>query len=100
MLRSQLRRAQKWRSGLIDGLVDALVTQRHSRFVGEPSAQMAADLLRTPPLPEQLSEQPPQLAVAIEPSPVPTRPTGGGTPMSLERAVVATGDRVAAQTPG
>src|SRR5262245_1104597 len=60
---------------------------------------MTADLLRTPTLREQLLEQLAQLVVALDASPVPTRPAGSGTPVSLERAVTTALDRVAAQLP-
>jgi hypothetical protein len=62
----QLRRPHQHRSGLVDGLVDALVTQPHRRFVGKPSTQMAADLLRGPPLRQQLTDQLAELTVRLD----------------------------------
>ena len=96
MLRSQRRQAQEWRSGLIDGLIDALVAQPHPRFVWEPAAQMTADLLRTPPLREQFNKQLAQPAVSLDTTSVVAGSTGGGAPMSLEWAIAVAGDRVAA----
>jgi hypothetical protein len=49
-MRGQRGRAHQRRSGLVDGLVDTLVTQPHPRRVREPPAQLLADLLRAPPL--------------------------------------------------
>jgi hypothetical protein len=95
MLRSQPRRAQERRSGLIDGLV----RQPHPGFVGEPAAQMAADLLRTPPLREQSTEQLAQLPVALDTTSMLAGSRSGRASMSLEWAIAATGDRVAAQLP-
>src|SRR5215475_258888 len=66
MLRRQLRRTQKHRTRKVDGPVDALVAQPHRRLISEPSAQMTADLLRTPPLGQQLTDQLTQLQIGLD----------------------------------
>ena len=52
----QRRRAHQRRSRLADGPVDALVTQPHLRLAGEPQPRLAADLLRAPPLGQQVGD--------------------------------------------
>src|SRR5215212_4900141 len=70
MVRSQPRWPQQSRSRLIDGLVDALVTQPHPRLGGEPHPQMTADLLRAPPLVQKLRDHLSEFAVDLNPSPM------------------------------
>jgi hypothetical protein len=46
-------------------LVDALVRQPHRWLAGESQAELAADLLRAPPLLQELGHQAPQLAAGL-----------------------------------
>jgi len=82
---------------LIDGLVDALVTQPPPRLARKLQPQVTADLLRAPPLREQLGDQLPHLAVGLDPPPVTAAPARGCPAMGLERPVTAAARGVAAQ---
>ena len=95
-VRSQRRRPQQRGSRLVDGLVDALVTQPHPRLRGEPQSQVAADLLRAPPLGQQPGDQLPLLAVCFDAPRVMAGPPRGRAAVGLERPVAARGG-VAAQ---
>jgi hypothetical protein len=97
MLRSQRRRAHQRRSRLVDGLVDALVTQPHRRLVREPLAEMPADLLRAPALRQQLVDHPSQHDVRMDPAAVVTRSASGRPTVRLERAIPLGRRGVAAQ---
>jgi len=48
---------------VVDRLVDRLDTQAAGRLVGEPSLQLVGDLLRTPPLAQQVHHHRPQLGI-------------------------------------
>jgi len=96
-MRSELRAAQECRPWLVYGLVDALVTQPHPRLVGEPSAQVPADLLRAPPLEQQLADQLAQLEVGLDPPLMTSGATRRRPPMGLERTVTSAAGCVAAQ---
>ena len=87
MMRSQPRRPQQCRSRLIDGLVDALVTQPHPRLLGELQQQVTADLLWAPPLGQKLCDQLPQFAVGLDASPMVAGATRGRAPVGIERTV-------------
>jgi hypothetical protein len=99
MLRSQPRRPQQCRSRLIDGLVDALVTQPHPRLLGELQPQVTTDLLWAPPLGQKLCDQPPQFAVGLDASPMVAGAARGRATVRIERTVTPTLGRVAAQLP-
>jgi hypothetical protein len=99
MVRSQPRWPQQSPSRLIDGLVDALVTQPHPRLLGELQAQVTTDLLWAPPLGQKLRDQLPQFAVALDASPMIAGTTRGRAPVGIERTVTPTLGRVAAQLP-
>jgi hypothetical protein len=59
-----------------------LVTEPHRRLAGEPQPQLPADLLRAPPLRQQLGDQLPQLAAGLDPPPVAAGPPRElGTPI-------------------
>ena len=60
---------------------------------------MAADLLRTPPLTEQLGDHLTEVAVGVDPASVMTSATCGGAPMRLEGLMSRLGACVAAQLP-
>lgn len=75
------------------------MTQPHGRVVGEAQSKMAADLLRTPPLPEQLGDHLAKLIVDFDAPSVRACHAYGGATMSVERPIPATGDRVAPQFP-
>jgi hypothetical protein len=60
---------------------------------------MTADLLRAPPLEQQLGDHGAKVIADIDPAPVVTCPPRGGSVMSIERAIPATGDSVAPQLP-
>lgn len=96
-MRGQLRQAQKCRTRLVDGLVDALVTQPHRRVVREPPAQLTGNLLRAPPLEQQLTDQLAELEVGLNAPPMITDAPRRRMPMSLKRAVTPAPGRVAAQ---
>ncbi len=57
------RRAHQRRSGLVDRLVDAFRAQPHRPIVRELVTQVPADLLRAPPLRQQLTDHAAQLDV-------------------------------------
>ena len=101
-MRGQLGAADQHGSGLIDSLIDALVAQPHSRVVREPAPQVSADLLRTPPLRQELADHAPQLSVLLDTPPVLAGPTRDRATVSLERAVpaVPAAGGVAAQLAG
>ena len=61
---------------------------------------MAADLLRAPPLREELDHEPAQLVVDLQPARVTPRPTSRSRAMRLERPVAPAGGAVAAQLAG
>ena len=84
-MRGQLRRAQKCRTRLVNGLVDALVTQPHRRLVREPQAQLTGNLLRAPPLEQQLMDQLAELEVGLNAPPMTSGAAGRRMPMSFER---------------
>jgi len=75
------------------------MAQPHRRVVGEAQPKMAADLLRAPPLTKQLGDHAAEMIVDLDPAPVVTCSTRGGAVMSVERAISATGWRVAPQLP-
>lgn len=85
--RGKLRRASECRARLVDGLIDALVTQLHRRPVTEAPAQVTADLLRAPPLGRQLTDQLAQLEAGVDAPPMMTSAARGRAAMSLERAI-------------
>lgn len=95
-VRSQRRRVQQHRSRLVDGLVDALVTQLHPRLARKPQPQLTADLLRAPPLGQQPGDQLPQLPVVLDPPPVTASTARSRPAVGLERPVSAAPGRVAA----
>jgi hypothetical protein len=71
------------------------VAQPHRRIIGEAVAKVAADLLRTPPLPQQLGDHPAELIVGRDLAAVLTRSSGGDPTMSLEGAMLTAGCHVA-----
>jgi hypothetical protein len=81
---------------LADGLVDARVTQPHRWPAGESQPQLAADLLRAPPLGQEPGDQLPQLAIGLDPPPAAACTPRGRAAGSLERTA-ASGCGVAAQ---
>jgi Insertion element 4 transposase N-terminal len=88
--------------GLAVRIIEADVTitgmaQPHPRLARKPQPQVAADLLRAPPLSQQLSDQLAQLAVALDPPPVRAGTARGRAAVGLERTVTAAPDCVAAQ---
>src|SRR5690606_37936163 len=104
--RAPLRRQSRWPqepgSGLVDHLVDALVTQPHRPVGGVLRPQVPADLLRTPPLPKQVGEQAGQGRVGLDPTPMFPATSGRGATVGLEGTVAAApaAGGVAAQLPG
>jgi len=96
-VRGKPRRATKARIRLIDGLVDALVTQAHRRVVGEPGSQVAADLLRAPPLSKEFNNQLAERQIRLGSPPVVTCSTPSRVPMRIEGPIDATCERVAPQ---
>src|SRR3954470_20880829 len=97
MVRSQPRWPQQSRSRLIDGLVDALMTQPHPRLGGEPHPQLTADLLRAPPLVQKLRDHLSEFGVGLNPSPMIAGATRGRATVRIERTVTPTSGGVAAQ---
>jgi hypothetical protein len=95
-MRSKRRRAHQWRSRLVGGLIDALVTQPHHGLAREPQPQLAADLLRAPPPDQEPGDQLPQLTVSLDPPPAAPGPPCRGAAVGLERPVT-TSHGVAAQ---
>ena len=83
-VRSQPRWPPQFRSRLIDGLVDAFVTQPHARLLGELQPQVTADLLWAPPLVQKLCDQLPQFAVSLDASPMVAGATRGRMPVGIE----------------
>ena len=75
------------------------MAQPHRRIVGEAQRKVTADLLRAPPLEQQLGDHGAKLFAGLKPPPVVTCSPGGGAAMSVERAIPATGDSVAPQLP-
>src|SRR5829696_7528523 len=97
MLRCQPCWASQPRSGLVDGLIDALVAQPHRRVFREPTAEVPADLLRTPTLSEQFADDCAQLDVGIDAaSMVASTPTGSAS-LRVEGPIAASTRRVAAK---
>src|SRR5579875_3123854 len=98
-MRSQRRGPHQRRSGSVDGAVDALMTQPHVRVVTEPGVQVTADLLRAPPLRQQLGRQPPQLDIGVNPEVAPANSSRTSTTVRVKRPVTtaAADGRIAAQ---
>ena len=96
---SQRCRTQQRRSRLVDGLVDALGTQPHAWLLGKASAQVAADLLRTPSLRQKLGHHQSERWNGFETSPVMAGSSCGRVAVGVERAVNTGRGRVAAQLP-
>jgi len=96
-VRSQRRRALQRRSRLIDGFVDALVTQPHRRLAREASTQLAADLLRTPSLRKKIRDEPTQLGIRLDAASMLPSAARRRVPMGVERAITTPADDVAAQ---
>jgi len=95
----QARGTQETRIWLVNSLIDAFVAQPHRRVVGETLAQMAADLLRAPPLAKQLGHHDAELLVGVQPPAVLTRSTCGSPTMSIEGPIPAPRDGIAPQLP-
>lgn len=98
-VRSECRGPHQHRPGLVDGLMDALVTQPHRRIVWEPSPQLPADLLGTPPLFEQLADQLAEFDVGLDATTVAASPPCGRFPMRVKGTVALLRNGVAAQLP-
>ena len=96
---SQRCRTQQRRSRLVDGLIDAFGTQPHARLLGKTSAQVAADLLRTPSLRQKLGHHQSERGNGFETSPVMPGSSCGRVAVGVERAVNTGRGRVAAQLP-
>jgi hypothetical protein len=62
-------------------------------------AEVAADLLRAPPLTKQLGDHAAEVTVRVDPASMVTCSTRGGTPMGAEGLISAAGSRVAPQLP-
>ena len=82
---SQRCRTQQRRSRLVDGLIDALGTQPHARLLGKASAQVAADLLRTPSLRQKLGHHQSERWNGFETSPVIAGSSCGRVAVGVER---------------
>src|SRR6185369_17081122 len=95
--RRDLRRSDQDRSWLVDGLVDALVTQSHLRPVRKSGTQVTGDLWRAPALTVQAADHLAQLWVGFHAASVRAAPSGDGAAVRLERPVGAAGAGVAAQ---
>ena len=89
-VRGQPRWPLQSRFRLIDGLVNALVTQPHPRLPGELQPQVTADLLWAPPLAQKLRDQLPQFAVGLDASPMVAGATRGRATVGIERTVTST----------
>src|ERR1700733_4092103 len=99
-VRCQRRGAKQSRSRLVDGLVNALVTQPHLRLVGKPLPQVTADLLRAPPLSQKLADQLAQLAAGLDAPPMGAGPAHRRAALRLERPVVLARAGITAQLAG
>ena len=99
--RTALRREPGWPqehgTGLIQRLVDALVAQAHFWFVRKPQAQVPTDLLRAPPLPEELDQQHAELSVGLHAPGRVTSTTSARPLVRVEGPIDAARGRVAAK---
>jgi hypothetical protein len=75
MLRGHLRRSRQLETRLVEGLVEALVTQPHAGLVRIERSQMPCDLLGAPALPQLLTNEVPQSGVGLQTTPVEPGPT-------------------------
>lgn len=89
VLRCHRRRPEQRRSGLIDGLVDALVTQPHRRLVRMVQSKVPADLLRAPPLLQQICHQVSELEVGVEATPMSACSARGRLTVRIKRPISA-----------
>jgi hypothetical protein len=71
------------------------MAQPHRRVIREALPEMTADLLRAPPLPQQLADHPAELSVGLDLAAMLARSSGGDPTMSLEGAMLAAGCHVA-----
>jgi hypothetical protein len=75
------------------------MAQPHGRVVGKVVAQVTTDLLWAPPPTKQLGDHAAQVIVGVDTASMVTCSSSGGSPMSIEGLIAATGWRVAPQLP-
>ncbi|BBN46307.1 hypothetical protein MAHJHV58_50770 [Mycobacterium avium subsp. hominissuis] len=85
--------------GLVHSPVDAFVAQPHQSVLGVFAPQVSGDLLRAPPLSEELGDQVTQGGILVDPPLVTTRSALNRPAVGFKRPVLAVAAAVAAQLP-
>jgi hypothetical protein len=75
------------------------MAQPHRWIIGETVTKVTADLLRAPPLTEQLGDHTAEVIVGVDPTSMVTRSTRGSSPMGIKGLISTAGWCVAPQLP-